>query len=215
MLKAAVFDIDNTLLKGHSSERIFIRYLFRKGIITSWDILRFFGLFLFKLFTLQGIYIKGNKSYLRGKDPSLIREEARRCFKERISSLITPRAREEIRRRKAEGYAIVLVSGTLDVLIEEFKEALGADVAVGLNLQRLDGLFTGRLEGTHPYGQGKARILKELASQMGIDLKDSYAYADHYSDVSFLSLVGHPVAVNAHTVLRLYARCKGWPMVQF
>jgi HAD superfamily hydrolase (TIGR01490 family) len=215
MLRVAIFDIDNTLLKGRSSERIFIKYLLRKGIISSWDILRFFGDFVVKLLTFQGLYLKNNKGYLRGKDPSLIREEARHCFRELISPLITPRAREEVRQKKLEGYAIILVSGTLDVLIEEFKAELGADVALGSRLQRVDGLYTGRLEGAHPYGQGKAQILKELTSRMDIDLKNSYAYADHYSDVEFLGMVGHPVAVHAHPGLRLYARWKGWAVVEF
>ncbi len=215
MLRAAIFDIDNTLLKGHSSERIFIKYLFRKNIIRPLDILRFFLAFILRLLTLRGIYIKGNKLYLSGKNASLIEEEARRCFREEISPFITPKAREEIRRKKEEGYTIVLVSGTLDVLIKEFKEELKADIAVGSNLQRVDDLLTGKLTGTHPYGGGKVRILEELASGRGIDLQDSYAYADHYSDIEFLRQVGHPVAVNAHPVLRLYARKAGWPVVEF
>ncbi len=215
MLRAAIFDIDNTLLKGGSSERIFIRYLFKRGIITPRDILRFLGKFLFKLLTLQELYLKANKFYLKGKNSSHIREEARHCFAECLAPLITPKAREEIRRRKSEGYTVILVSGTLDVLLEEFKEDLGADAAVGSNLQRVNGLFTGQLEGLHPYGGGKVRILQELASRMDIDLKNSYAYADHYSDAEFLRLVGHPVAVNAHPILRLYSRWKGWPVVEF
>ena len=215
MLRAAIFDIDNTLLKGRSSERIFVKYLLKKGIITPLDMLRFLFTILFKLLTFQGLYLKNNKSYLEGKEPSIVREEARHCFREYIAPFITPKAREEIGRKKAGGYTIILVSGTLDVLVEEFKEALGASVAVGSSLQRADGVFTGRLEGTHPYGQGKARILQGLASRMDIDLKNSYAYADHYSDVEFLGMVGHPVAVNAHPVLRLHARRKGWSVVEF
>ncbi|HHT9131471.1 MAG TPA: HAD family hydrolase [Candidatus Tripitaka californicus] len=215
MLRAAIFDIDNTLLKGRSSERIFIKYLLKKGTITPLDILRFLCTFLFNLLTLQGLYLKNNKSYLKGKEPAIVREEARCCFREHIAPFITPKAREEIERKKAGGYTIILVSGTLDVLVEEFKEALGASAAVGSNLQRTDGLFTGRLEGIHPYGQGKASILQRLALQMDIDLKNSYAYADHYSDVEFLGMVGHPMAVNAHPVLRLYAHRKGWSVVEF
>lgn len=215
MLRAAIFDIDNTLIKGRSSERIFIKYLLKKGIITPLDMLRFLYTFLFELLTFRGLYLKNNKSYLKGKEPSIVREEASRCFREHIAPFITPKAREEMERKRAEGYTIILISGTLDVLIEGFKEALGASAAVGSNLQRTDGLFTGRLEGTHPYGRGKASILQGLASRMDIDLKNSYAYADHYSDVEFLGMVGHPVAVNAHPVLRLYAHRKGWSVVEF
>lgn len=215
MVRAAIFDIDNTLLKGRSSERIFIRYLRARGIITFRDILRFIFTSLGNLITFRGLNYRRNKSYLKGKDSRVIEEAAKRCFKERVLPYISQEALEEIRKKREEGYLIVLLSGTLDVLIQQFKEYCSADVAIGTDLERSDGMLTGELHGVHPYGHGKALLLGELTSSMGISLTDSYGYADHLSDVEFLHMVGHPVAVNAHIGLRVYAKMKGWRVTDF
>ncbi|MEE9559126.1 MAG: HAD-IB family hydrolase [Candidatus Brocadiales bacterium] len=215
MTKVAIFDIDNTILKSRSSERLFIKSLYRKDIVTTVDFLRFVFTFLTKLISLNGIHIKDNKSYLKGKDVKTFELEATRCFQDEIVPYISTKALKEIQEKKESGYTIVLLSGTLDVLIKQFKDYCNADVAIGTNLERVDGHLTGELQGTHAYGPGKAKLLSDLAQKMEIDLKNSYAYADHYSDIKFLCMVGSPVAVNAHPGLRLYARIKGWPVVTF
>jgi HAD superfamily hydrolase (TIGR01490 family) len=215
MTKAAIFDIDNTILKGRSSERLFIKSLYRKDIVTTVDFLRFAFTSLTKLVRLNGIHIKDNKSYLKGKDVKTFELEATRCFQDEIVPYISAEALKEMQEKKESGYIIVLLSGTLDVLIERFKDYCNADVAIGTNLERVDGHLTGELQGTHAYGPGKAKLLSDLAQKMEIDLKNSYAYADHFSDIKFLCMVGNPVAVNAHPGLRLYARMRGWPVVTF
>ena len=215
MTKVAIFDIDNTILKSRSSERLFIKSLYRKDIVTTMDFLRFVFTFLTKLICLNGIHIKNNKSYLKGKDVKTFELEATRCFQDEIVPYISAQALKEIQEKKESGYIIVLLSGTLDVLIKQFKDYCNADVAIGTNLERVDGHLTGELQGTHAYGPGKAKLLSDLAQKMEIDLKSSYAYADHFSDIKFLCMVGNPVAVNAHPGLRLYARIKGWPVVTF
>lgn len=215
MIKAAIFDIDHTILKRHSSERIFVKHLLKKGIVTTRDIARFLFTFLIKLFSLSGICIKNNKSYLKGKDIKVLEAEATSCFQEEIRPYISGKAIEEIQEKKRSGYVIILLSGTLDVLVWQFKEYCKADVAVGTELERIDGLLTGELQSTHVYGHGKAKLLGDLALKMEIDLKGSYAYADHFSDIEFLGMVGNPVAVNSHPALRLYAKIKGWAIVNF
>lgn len=215
MIKAAIFDIDHTILKKQSSERIFIKHLREKSIVTTVDIIRFVLTFLTKLISLNGIYVKQNKSYLKGKDIKILEEEATKCFQNKIIPHISTKALKEIQRKKESGYTIILLSGTLDVLIEQFKEYCKADVAIGTHLERVDGLLTGELQGIHPYGRGKAMLLEDLALKMEIDLKSSYAYADHFSDIKFLSIVGNPVAVNAHPGLMFYAKMNGWSIINF
>jgi len=46
-----------------------------------------------------------------------------------------------------------------------------------------------------------------------IDLKQSRAYSDSFSDLSMLEAVGFPVAVNPDRRLRRVARERGWPML--
>lgn len=216
MQKAAIFDIDGTIIKDISSERVFFRYLIEKGIITSKDILRFAHMFLNNLFRFKGLYVRKNKYYLKNKEYQHIVSNINECFKKRISPHISKIALDEINRLKDAGYVIILLSGTLSPFVECFKESCNADVAVGTNLAiDNEGIITGEIVGIHSYSSGKAKIVNHLVTKHGIDLSSSYAYANQYVDVKFMRMVGHPVAVNASPLLRLYAKLNRWKIVEF
>ncbi len=54
-----------------------------------------------------------------------------------------------------------------------------------------------------------------MAADAGIDLAESYAYGDSYSDREFLESVGHPVAVNPDRALRRLAASQDWQVLQW
>ena len=215
MLKAAIFDLDNTLLKCRSSERLFFRYLVIHRIVAPGNFFRMATAFLGRLFKLKGIYVRENKFYLKGKDVDVIKNAADRFFKERLSSLISSNAIHELKQKKKDGYVIVILSATLGFLLEHLKVHCGADLAVGCSLASLNGRFTGEIEGVYPFGNGKAIVLKKLTEEMGIDFSESYAYADRYADIYHMRLVGHPVAVNARGKFLRYAKKNNWQIVNF
>lgn len=215
MLKAAIFDLDNTLLKCRSSERLFFKYLVIHRIITVRDVFRMASAFLGRLFGLKGIYLRENKFYLKGKDVEVIKDAATRFFMERLVSLISCDAMRELKQKKKDNYIIILLSATISFLLEHLKKHCGADLATGSSLVSVNGHFTGELEGIRPYGLGKAIVLKELAEEKGIDLSESYAYADRYVDIYHMKLVGHPVAVNARGRFLRYAKRNKWQIANF
>lgn len=210
MIKAAIFDLDNTLLRCRSSERMFFKYLILHRIITVRDLLRMAAAFFGRLLRLQDIYIRENKFYLKGKNVEVVKDAAARFFRERLASLISSDAMKELEQKKKEGYMIILLSGTLSFLLEHFKGHCGADLAMGNSLASLNGHFTGEPEALRPYGHGKAIALKKLAEEKGIDLSESYAYADLYKDIHHMRLVGNPVAVNARGRFLRYAKSNNW-----
>jgi HAD superfamily hydrolase (TIGR01490 family) len=210
MIKAAIFDLDNTLLRCRSSERMFFKYLILHRIITVRDLLRMAAAFFGRLLRLQDIYIRENKFYLKGKNVEVVKDAAARFFRERLASLISSDAMKELEQKKKEGYMIILLSGTLDFLLVHFKGHCGADLAMGNSLASLNGHFTGEPEALRPYGHGKAIALKKLAEEKGIDLSESYAYADLYKDIHHMRLVGNPVAVNARGRFLRYAKSNNW-----
>jgi putative phosphoserine phosphatase/1-acylglycerol-3-phosphate O-acyltransferase len=52
------------------------------------------------------------------------------------------------------------------------------------------------------WGEGKARAVRALADEQGLDLERSFAYSDGDEDVPFLETVGNPVAVSPERGLR-------------
>lgn len=216
MKKAAIFDIDGTIIKNLSSERVLFRYLIDKKIITTRDVLRLAGMFINKLFYLKGLYVRKNKYYLKNKAYEDIVSNINKCFQERISPYISKAALKEIHTLKNDGYVIILLSGTLSPLVECFQKYCNADIGIGTKLAINEaGIITGEIDGVHSYSSGKAEVVENLVAEHGIDLTSSYAYANQYLDVKFMRMVGYPVAVNASRLLRLYAKINRWKTIEF
>ena len=192
----AVFDIDGTLLKGTSAERIFVRYLLKRGELHLKDWYNFMRHFL-TTFTHNWILAtKGNRYYVKGKKRDGVDALAEGCFRTEIVSRVSKIAQSKIEKHKSDGFEIVLLSGTPDFLLRHFQEYLGADHAHGSMLEILEGRYTGDIIGAFPYGQAKAEIVLTTYGRDQYDLSASYAYADHVSDFEFLKLFGHPHIVN-------------------
>jgi HAD superfamily hydrolase (TIGR01490 family) len=213
--KVAFIDIDGTLIRKMSSERLFFKYLVYKRIVTPRDILRYLKVSLNRFINYEGLQLKKNKYYLKGKKVDVIFEIARGFFSEKISPHISKEALREINSLRDKGYTIILLSGTLSFLVDCFKNHCNADLGVGTKLVSDNGVFTGEISGIYAYGKGKADIVKRLEKKYNIDLNNSYAYANHYTDVKHMRLMGYPIAVNAGTRLHLYAKRNNWCTTKF
>ena len=62
-------------------------------------------------------------------------------------------------------------------------------------------------------GATKADIMRAYAKQHEIDLAESWAYTDSFSDYPMLAVVGHPTACNPDFRLRSLARSYDWPVL--
>ena len=205
----AVFDIDGTVLKDNSAERIFVRYLISEGELSVVD-----GVHLAKHFIVTfprnwEMATKGNKFYLKGKNSQHVQALAEECFHKEIITKISYVACRTIEEHRACGLEVVLLSGTLDVLLRCFQEYLGADRVHGSTLEVSDGRYTGDICGIHPYGSAKAEIVRACYGFDPYDLSASYAYANHVSDFDFLKLFGHSTLVNPTPRLIMKAKREG------
>ena len=125
---------------------------------------------------------KANKVYLKGLDYHHIHNLAQICFTERLVERISPRVFDLIELHRAEGRAIVILSGSLELLVQFFHDHLKTDRMIGYALEVIEEEITGRCVGLNPYGENKARLVQELAETYNFDLSESYAYGNHYSD---------------------------------
>jgi hypothetical protein len=110
---------------------------------------------------------------------------------------------------------VYLVSASPDVIVQPLAEHLGVDGAIAsCPLVGDDGRYTGEME-FYSYGPFKAEAMRELAEAEDLDLAESSAYSDSYTDLPMLEAVGHPVAVNPDRVLAKVAREREWEVMQF
>jgi HAD superfamily hydrolase (TIGR01490 family) len=213
--QAAVFDLDGTILNT-SAERPFFLYLLGKGQVGAADLLAWTREFLRKAPALGCREAANtNKLYLRNKPCADICDLASKCFSDRLIARIRSDALAEIDRHRRERRYLVLLSGTLDIILEHFQRHLAMDCVIGSLLETDGGVFTGKLSGPHPFGKMKAVLLRQLADNHTIDLSESFGYGNSFTDVPFLSAVGHPVAVNPSRRLAGYAERHGWEIKRF
>lgn len=217
LLVAAVFDVDRTLVPVTTTERIFIRYLAKRGVL-RWQALWRTGLLVLKSLPQRVSpfeAIRRERAYLAGQPYNKMRRMAQDCFDAGIKQRISRAGVEAIKEHKAKGEMVVLLSGSLDFLLEPFKDYVGADHLIAAKMEVVNGRLTGRIVGDWPFGSYKAVLIRHFAEEHGLDFTRSYAYADHHTDHEVLRLFGNPVVINARTKMQEIARREGWTMKDF
>jgi phosphoserine phosphatase len=90
----------------------------------------------------------------------------------------------------------------------------GVDDLIANRLEFVDHYATGKLQKPFVAGATKADIIRDYAKQHSIDLAESWAYSDSFSDYAMLAVVGHPTACNPDFRLRSIARSYDWPVLE-
>lgn len=211
----AVFDLDRTLTINRSLESAFILFLLRRRMIGS------HALLLSALFYLKNVWrdpvtaSKRNKFYLEGSTREVVELWVRKFIEEQGEGFISLEGEQLVRHHKSLGHITILVTGSPDLLVYPLIRCLDLpfDRVYSTDLEVVDGLFTGRIRGTHYYGEEKAKLIPLLVSDLGADLDRSFCYADSKSDLSMMLRFGHPVAVNPDKTLRRTAGERKWEIV--
>ncbi len=206
-MKAAVFDLDGTLIK-YSAERRFLPWAVLRGKFCP------FRMIPYIIRSLRDRDFFSSKIYYRGMEREKLEKMARDFFSpDRVKKMVFKKALEEIEKKKQQGYKLILITGAPTFLAERFS-VLGFSEIIGSAIEEKDGVLTGELL-EYPPGKRKGEILEEISRREGIDLGESYGYGNGYGDRYFLEKLGHPVAVNPSRRLKKYALSKGWPVVKW
>jgi HAD superfamily hydrolase (TIGR01490 family) len=213
-VSAGVFDLDGTLVRGTSAERLLVPYLVRRRVI-GW---RQLAKALARLATLprrgSAAAVRANKRWLAGTPVALVEGCMHDFFDDRLAPRLCPLVLAEMSALRARGARLWLLTGAPEFVARIVVERLGMDGAVATALEVEGGRFTGEIAGRHVYAEAKRQALAELASARGLDLASSAGFADRGSDVAFLECFGRAVAVGADRRLRATARRRGWTMLR-
>lgn len=212
--RLAIIDLDGTLLKGATAERIFVTYLIRTRRLGPFRVLAFLMSFYADILARGFRWAIGNNaSYLRGRTPGEVEDWAREFAREFLRNAVPRSLRSKIKMLKESGCQVVLMSGSLQALVDQLQETIQADVLIGGTLEVSGGLLTGLKTGIHPFGSDKLEALFEKIPSSVIDWNGSWALADTVHDLPLFELVGHPVAVNPDRRLRRQAEARGWEII--
>mgnify|MGYP001455812308 CR=1 FL=1 len=219
-MKLAVFDFDGTLFSQDT-----IPFLFRQWLAQRRSVRRLIA----ACGSSGGMYI----SYKLGISRGLSREMVRRTALQRATRLFTgmsedevaeffahnaglivpllrPSVVEELQKSQKAGFHTVLLSGGYEKLMEFVGAPLGIKTIIGTELHYKDGVVDARQALDIASGEDKAERLAAAFAGMEVDWDESTAYADSFSDLPVLKMVGHPVAVCPDKDLKAMLPEFGW-----
>ena len=213
---AAFFDVDGTLLKSTIVHcYLWIRSARDPFLLKQLRLLGFLPKIGYYLILDSISRTRFNQVFYRnyrGKNAAEIKAVSTEIFETYLRPRIFSEAVSEIQEHKQQDTTVVLVTGSLDFIVQPIADYFNVDAVLAPQLQEQDGLFTGELTTAPLIAEAKATAMRNFADQHEISLEESYAYGDSRSDLPMLECVGNPVVVNPGKALREKALKSGWEM---
>ncbi|NNL07079.1 MAG: HAD-IB family phosphatase, partial [Gammaproteobacteria bacterium] len=94
-------------------------------------------------------------------------------------------------------------------------QAFGITDLIATEPEIIDGRYTGKVDGTPCFQNGKIERLHSWLEMTRMDFDNSWFYSDSHNDLPLLEQVAHPVAVDPDDQLRAIARERGWQITSF
>jgi HAD superfamily hydrolase (TIGR01490 family) len=222
----AFFDFDGTLVDGFSVTA-FLGNLMRHMDVRPWGMLRgalaTSPLSAYRLAStglraetadrdLQAVYDFA-LSALAGQHEQELHDLGERVFTEGLAARLRHGAWALVQAHLRKGHTVVLVSAATRYQLRPMADRLGVEHILCSTPETVGGRLTGRLAKPLLRGQAKAEAVVGFASDHGIDLLASHAYADTCDDVPFLKAVGRPAVVNPHRRMARVAAQESWPVL--
>ena len=216
---AAFFDMDGTLMRTN----IVRPYaLVRRRELGWWRFLLWAPGFLLKcvaylavdLFDRSRVQAMVYRNYA-GRAASEKAALGRLVYTEYLAKKLWPAAVARVKALQAEGFRIVLVTGSLDFLVKDVADELGVDHVIAAKLEEAGGFFTGEIDGPPLSDEEKRVRVRAYAAAHGIDLARSHAYGDSKADLPLLEAVGVAHAICPDPVLSRIAGQRDWPILDW
>ncbi len=149
----------------------------------------------------EGASVAGVDAIVRGRVAEMMLQKA------------SPAALRRVREHRAAGHRTVMITAAAEAFVRPLAPLF--DVMIAGELEERDGRYTGFMSAPPLVGEARAAWLKRYASDEGIDLRRSFAYADSYSDLPLLRAVGNPVVVSPDSALYRHASKRRWPIEEW
>lgn len=186
MDKIVFLDVDGTLTKGLSSWEL-VHHHFEKSFPGMVDAMN----------ANTKLWKEGKISYQEWAELDVQLWKGK-SFNELEKALLPPQliegARDGVQLLKENNFYTVLVSGGVNVMVEEVKRQIGADECFSYIIHEKNGKISGKVDG--PVGNSKADIASKVIERKQIDISNSYAVGDHINDKEIFEFVKYSIGVN-------------------
>lgn len=216
-MRLAIFDLDETIL-SRDSDAMWFEYLVENQLVDPKEVLP-------KREALSQAYDRGEYDFPQYADLALspvLHLPLDELHALRDDYLITkslpavqPKAQAAIEAHRQMGDLCLIITATLNFLVEPLGKHLGMHHVMGTELHHIENKPTSKILGTPTFQKGKVSRLMDWLDSKPYSLSGSHFYSDSFNDVPLLETVDHPFVVDPDPRLRAHAEAKGWPIVSF
>jgi fatty acyl-CoA reductase len=214
----AIFDLDGTIM----STNVIEQYLWARlpelsrtqQLAEVGQVMRHLPSYLRAEQRDRGTFLRAVYRRYRGADLAALERFVDTSLAPHILSRLSPDAVRRIREHRAAAHTTILITGVVRPLTRPLHPLFDVIVAADLGVDE-EGRCTGFLTGPPVVGESRAAWLKHYATQHGVALGRSFAYADSHSDLPMLETVGNAVAVSPDIALMRAATRNQWSVVEW
>ena len=211
----AIFDLDNTLLKGDSDHR-WGEYMCASGRVDAEQFARqndkFYADYAAGSLDIYA-YLRFALSPIAGLSVADVEPLQREFLEQWVEPMILPKALALLDRHRQEQDKLLIITATNTVVTRPIATRLGVKALLGCEAEIVNGLYTGEMTGTPSFQQGKVERLLHWSQDQNLSLEDAFFYSDSHNDLPLLEHVARPVAVDPDATLLATARVRGWPII--
>ena len=211
----AIFDLDNTLLDG-DSDYLWGRFLASQGIVDGdayeRENERFYREYQAGTLDIQE-FLRFSLRPLRDHPRDRLERLREHFMREMIQPIMLAAAQDLIDAHKAAGDVPLIITATNAFVTAPIAARFGVAHLIATLPAERDGVYTGEVEGTPAFREGKVARLEQWLAEHQLDLGGSCFYSDSHNDLPLLERVERPVAVDPDASLRATAEARGWPIL--
>jgi len=183
--KINVFDFDGTITTKDTFA-LFLKYYsgFTGWLIRIFMLLPIFVFYGFRIIDRNAVKRHVIRRFFKNQHHDKVRKKAELFAANVIPGLIRPGAKIELERRKSEPESLYICSASISPYLRAWGDKQNIHNILATELEVVDGVCTGRIEGWNVWGPGKIRrILAEFSPNT---VKINHAYGDTRGDREML-----------------------------
>jgi len=211
----AIFDLDNTLLNG-DSDNAWGEFVSQTEQVDSSSHAQLNERF-------NDDYLRGELDihayceFVMGPIQSMGAQQFdalhQRFMAEVVPSLLQDNAIELINFHKARGDTLLVITATNRLIVEPIVSLLGIDNLLATDPEMVDGQYTGKIDGTPCYQEGKVERLEQWKAAQTEVFDHQVFYSDSFNDLPLLNASDEAIAVDPDDTLMAAAQAAGWMVI--
>lgn len=215
-MNLAIFDLDETLIAGDSAT-LWLNFLAGRGLVS--DALLAEDRRMMQDYyagTLDmNAYMALTLAPLEGRCPEEVAPLVTEFISQHIAPIVYPQARERLDWHRTQGHRCLVISATGEHLVRPIAHYLGVEDAIGVQVEVVNGRYSGRPEGVFSFQQGKVVRLGHWLREHNVEPDFCYGYSDSSNDLPLLEHVDEAAVVNGNEALNAIAAERGWQQLSW